>query len=255
LLHASDGNFYGVTRSPAASRLFRIDSSGTFTRLNDVTGFSPGALSEAGGRLFIPTAAGGVDNSGTVLAKELAETALTLFFDFTVGQGAAGSPNGIIQSRDGLFYGTTGPLGAPGNARTLGSVFVMDAAGQRTTLHAFDTDISGHTDAGTPRSNLFEGADGNFYGTTNSQGQSGTPPGQIYRISPAGDLTTIASAYNLQDGVIQARDGRLYGVTYIGLENSLTGREAVFRVEANGTLTVLHRFDGTDTDTPLAELL
>ena len=178
LLHASDGNFYGVTRSPTASRLFRIDSSGTFTPLNNLTGFSPGALSEAGGRLFIPTAAGGVDNGGTVLAKELGETALTLFFDFTVGQGAAGSPNGIIQSRNGLFYGTTGPLGAPGNVRTLGTVFVMDAAGERTALHAFDSDISQHIDVGTPRSNLFEGRDGNFYGTTNSQSQSGNPPGQ-----------------------------------------------------------------------------
>ena len=255
LLHASDGNFYGVTRSPTASRLFRIDSSGNFTPLNDLTGFSPGALSEAGGRLFIPTAAGGIDNGGTVLAKDLAETALTLFFDFTVGQGAAGSPNGIIQSRNGLFYGTSAPLGAPGNVRTLGTVFVMDAAGERTTLHTFDTDISPHTDASTPRSNLFEGADGNFYGTTNSQGQSGTPPGQVYTLTPAGDLTTIASAYNLQDGVIQARDGRLYGVTSIGLENTSTGRGTVFRVEADGTLTVLHRFDGTDTDTPLAELL
>ena len=147
-----------MTRSPTASRLFRIDSSGTFTPLNNLTGFSPGALSEAGGRLFIPTAPGGVDNGGTVLAKELAETALTLFFDFTVGQGAAGSPNGIIQSRDGLFYGTTGPLGAPGNVRTLGTVFVMDAAGDTHGTASLRLRIFANTLTSAPRLNLFEGA-------------------------------------------------------------------------------------------------
>ena len=57
--------------------------------------------------------------------------------------------------------------------------------------------------------------------------------------------------------MIQARDGRLYGTRPAAVVSplSLNCYGTVFRVEANGTLTVLHRFDGTDSANPVAELV
>ena len=134
----------------------------------------------------------------------------------------------------------------------------MDAAGARTTLHTFYFYASGIIRAdGTPRSNLFEGADGSLYGTTYDQAlDTVTPPGQVFRISPAGDFTTLYRAHCLRAGVIQARDGRLYGTAFGGFVNIVVRSYGfVFRVEANGTGTVLHQFDVTESAFPVAELV
>ena len=134
----------------------------------------------------------------------------------------------------------------------------MDATGARTTLHTFDSALPAaprrrHTDVEPVR--------GRRRKLVRNHVQHGLtrlcPPGQIFRISPAGDFTTISSAYWLRAGVIQARDGRLYG-TSSGAPWQPPCRSRygyVFRVEANGTRTVLHRFDSPDVVSPVAELV
>ena len=47
---------------------------------------------------------------------------------------APGRPNGMIQARNGLFYGTTGAHSLP---RRTGKIFAMDATGASTTVHGF----------------------------------------------------------------------------------------------------------------------
>ena len=143
--------------------------------------------------------------------------------------------------------------------RAVGTVFAMDAAGARTTLHTFYfcTSSAASVADGTPVSNLFEGADGSLYGTTFNSSFTAIPPGQIFRIRPAGDFTTLSRAHFLRAGVIQARDGRLYGTAFGEFSNPFINSYGfVFRVEANGgTGTVLHEFDGTDSAFPAAELV
>ncbi len=89
----------------------------------------------------------------------------------------------------------------------------MDAAGARTTLHTFFfflvPSISGD---GTPLGNLIEGGDGIVYGTSYNRHDPPIPQGRIFRISREGVYSTVASAHSLEAGVIQASDGRLYGV-------------------------------------------
>jgi uncharacterized repeat protein (TIGR03803 family) len=210
-------------------------------------------------RLAIATATVIIATTTAVSAQQAAIYEIVSSFDV-----AEGRPNGVIQARDGRFYGTTagGPVGSnPPPPVPIGTVFAMDAAGTRTTLHTFyftrlpnSSDPIVGTD-GTPMSNLFEGADGNFYGTTYTFTDGSIPPGQIFRISPAGDFTRLSGARELRAGVIEARDGRLYG--NIGGSGDLTDRlyGNVFRVETNGTLTILHRFDGTESVFPVEELL
>jgi uncharacterized repeat protein (TIGR03803 family) len=253
LLEASDGNLYGTTPQ-GFSRSFRIDSSGTLTILHDLTE-TPGArefIQGADGRLYAPTEGGGLDGGGTIIRMELQWT-LTTLHDFRAGAGA-GRPNGVIQSRNGRFYGTTRLL-SPTPQGPIGTVFAMDAAGTRTTVHTFRLDRRGQTSDGSPIGNLFEDTDGSLYGTTFTELETVLPPGQVFKISPAGLFTTVASAYRLQAGVIRARDGRLYG-TEAAASDPLSGNYgSVFRVEADGTRTVLHEFDGTDSANPVSELV
>ena len=131
-------------------------------------------------------------------------------------QVAEGRPNGVIQTRDGQFYGTTAGGPVTDYPRVSGTVFAMDVAGARTTLHTFYfcPTCGGFVADGTPVSNLFEGADGSLYGTTFNPSFTAIPPGQIFRIRPAGDFTTLSRAHFLRAGVIQARDGRLYGTAF-----------------------------------------
>ena len=142
----------------------------------------------------------------------------------------------------------------------------MDAAGTRTTLHMF-VEAPPSTcpspgpcwvvrNDGSPIGHLFEGADGSVYGTTYTLVKylyiPVLPAGQVFRIGPDGTFTRLASARGLQAGVIQARDGRLYGVMTRDPWAGNVGR--VFRVEANGTLTTLHTF-GTASGDPIGELV
>jgi uncharacterized repeat protein (TIGR03803 family) len=66
---------------------------------------------------------------------------------------------------------------------------------------------------------LVEGADGNFYGPRTRGGDFDR--GIIYRVTPAGALTTLFS-FNDTNGswprpaLIQARDGNFYGTTAVG---------------------------------------
>jgi uncharacterized repeat protein (TIGR03803 family) len=50
-------------------------------------------------------------------------------------------------------------------------------------------------------------------------------------------------------GLVQATNGTFYGITPLGgtsNTNCPSGCGTVFRITAAGTLTTLHRFDGTD---------
>ena len=58
---------------------------------------------------------------------------------------------------------------------------------------------------------MIEGSDGNFYGTTDSDGDSS---GTVFKITPSGKLTSLHSftAGPNPNGLAQGRDGNFYGV-------------------------------------------
>jgi len=171
--------------------------------------------------------------------------------------GTEGIPNSVIQTRDGRFYGTTWRgAESPNPVSTIGTAFVMDAAGVRTTLHSFRFTITPFFFEGQPLGNLFEDSDGSVYGTAFTEADSPFPQGPIFRITPAGAYTTVSSFYTQQAGVIRARDGRLYGVSGAGTDPFVAWYGRLFRVEANGSTTVVHTFSGgIDSANPVAELV
>ena len=160
----------------------------------------------------------------------------------------------LVQGNDGNFYGiTSGDLD-----NQFGTVFQLTPAGVLTTLYSF----SG-PDGASPYAGLVLGSDGNFYGTTFYGGAtyvSETQPGQgtVFRMTPAGVLTTLHSfdgddGANPNAGLVEGSDGNFYGTTTGGGKSTNDG--TVFRLTPAGTLKTLHRFGGPDGATPFAELV
>ena len=166
---------------------------------------------------------------------------------------------GVIQGRDGNFYGTTIDGGANDTCSELGcgTVFRMTPDGAITTLYNF----CGQTNCvdGAMPNGLVQGSDGNFYGTTVNGGTHNPPScggfgcGTVFRLTPTGMLTVLYSfcaETNCTDGaapdssLVEGRDGNFYGVTYHGgttcAVNGLCG--TVFKITPTGTLTTLYSF-------------
>ncbi len=163
---------------------------------------------------------------------------------------------GLVQGRDGFFYGTTssgGPID-PGYGSQLGTVFKISANGALTTLYSF----TGGNDGAQPYAALVQGSDGNFYGTTYAGGTNNL--GTVFKISANGALTSLYSFTGTNDGsnpyfgaLAQGSDGNFYGTTTYGGTNNLG---AIFKISTNGVLASLYSFTGTnDGASPWAGLL
>jgi uncharacterized protein (TIGR03437 family) len=115
------------------------------------------------------------------------------------------------------------------------------------------------TDGSAPVTGLVQGTDGNFYGTTSSDGAHGG--GTVFKITPGGTLTTLHGFLTSTEGaspfgtLIQATDGNFYGTTRAGGANSAG---TVYRMTPAGALTVLHTFggiQGKDGGAPFCSLI
>jgi uncharacterized repeat protein (TIGR03803 family) len=169
---------------------------------------------------------------------------------FDGANGATPVDTPLVQGVDGNLYGTT--LG--GGANGAGTVFKMTPAGVVTTLYSFCS-LTNCADGAEPYGGLVLASDGNFYGTTSQGGAANGISGTIFRITPAGKLTTLHS-FSGFDGaspgapLIQAESGELYGLTQNG---GSTNSGTFFRVTLRGSLTTLYSFSGTYLTGPLLQ--
>jgi uncharacterized repeat protein (TIGR03803 family) len=115
------------------------------------------------------------------------------------------------------------------------------------------------TDGASPVENLVQATDGNLYGTTYSGGP--TLQGTVFKLTRSGELITLytfCAKPNCEDGaspfssLIEGTDGSFYGTTVSG---GAHGVGTVFKVTPQGSLTVVHSFDGTDGLSPSAGLI
>ena len=162
-----------------------------------------------------------------------------------------GGPWGLVQGTDGNFYGTTFQGGLYGNDG--GTVFKFTPAGTLTTLYSFCS-LAGCPDSSQPYAGLIQGSDGNFYGTTVGRGAEATDQGSVFKITPAGTLTTLysfcsqagcADGAQPYAGLIQGSDGNFYGTTGLGGLGgpvSTFGGGTVFEITPGGALTTLYSF-------------
>ena len=229
LVQGSDGDLYGDTEET----IFKITTGGILTTLYDnFPDDRPNAplVQAADGNFYGTTRAGGDHDAGTVF-KITPSGALTRLYSFCASgynclDGASPSV-GLVQARDGSFYGTT----AGGGANGYGTVFKFTPTGTLTTLHSFDW-IDGAYPGFQPGA-LIQASDGNFYGISlGGLSLCNYGCGTVFKISPSGTLTTL-HFFSGPDGlyptgaVVQARDGSFYGTTFGG---GAYGYGTVFRI-------------------------
>ena len=129
---------------------------------------------------------------------------------------------------------------------SLCALFPQHAAAQSFTFTSLYSFFG--ADGQQPASNLVEGGDGNFYGTTVFGGNQST--GTVYRITPAGVEDVLHSFGSVaQDGsfpnrLLQASDGSFYGTTQNG---GISNLGTAFKLTPDGTYTLLHSFGGGST--------
>lgn len=140
---------------------------------------------------------------------------------------------GLTLSQDGNFYGTTDPVNEANGNNT---VFKITPAGVLTTLYsgAFTTLSNSQGTTGfLPSGGLTLGPDGNFYGT--SQGGGSHNDGTIFKVTPAGMLTTLYSFSGTDgahpSGLTLAADGNFYGMTSAGGSND---KGTIFSLNVGG---------------------
>jgi uncharacterized repeat protein (TIGR03803 family) len=110
-------------------------------------------------------------------------------------------------------------------------------------------------DGSAPYAGLVQGADGNFYGTTDGGGANFD--GTIFKVTPTGTLTTLHN-FDGTDGthplaaLVLATNGNFYGTTAGG--GAYDGG-TIFEITASGTLTTLHIFAGPEGGIPEAALI
>jgi uncharacterized repeat protein (TIGR03803 family) len=262
LVHATDGSFYGTTFQGGASNygtIFKITASGAFASLYSFTGGTdgryPGQLVQGSDGNFYGTALGGGNNNcestggcGLVF-KITPQGNFTKIYQFQGNSNDGYDPDGLVQGRDGNFYGVTagGGTGGTGCNTGCGTAFKITPGGALTKLHNFDG-----RDGNYPSGQLLQATDGNFYGTT-SEGGAYTY-GTVFKMTPSGALTSLYSfchQYNCPDGanplsgVMQATDGTLYGTTEGGGVYGCTTCGTIFKITTSGNLTTLFSFNTT----------
>jgi uncharacterized repeat protein (TIGR03803 family) len=245
LIRGTDGNFYGTTSAGGSDpscdtgcgTIFKVSAAGALTKLHDFTYATDGALPYApllqgtDGNFYGTTSSGGPGSSGLGTIFKLTPTGtLTTIYSFDTIHG--GVPfGGLVEGKDGNFYGNTYTGGIHNCFNPCGTVFQVTPGGSITVLHKFIL-----TDGGAPSAGLILASDGNFYGTTTIGGDvSCNAPygcGTIFEITPTGTLTTLHSFSGTDGayptgGLIQATDGSLYGTTF---EGGLSDLGTVFKL-------------------------
>src|SRR5208283_4839658 len=156
--------------------------------IGDVSGPIPYGYMAQGrdGNLYSAAPNGGANGNGGIF-KVTPSGAETVIYSFTSGNGPYCQP-GLTLGNDGNFYGVC--YGYPAD----GILYKVTPTGTFTLLHAF----TGGADGGQPVGPPTQATDGNFYGTTSIGGAHGD--GTVYKLTPAGTLTTLYSFTGGTDG-------------------------------------------------------
>jgi len=224
---APNGLFYGMTSLGGANAqgvLYEYDPAlDTYTGKVDLslagTGGSPsGALVLAGGKLYGMTSAGGANGDGVLFEYVPGGTSVSVMVNFnaaTIGSAPKGT---LMQPATGnLLYGMTNS----GGPSSHGTLFAFDPTSSSLTVkYAFTATSEGTA----PQGSLVQAANGKLYGTT-SAGGSGTS-GVLFEYDISTDTYakkvdfTGSNGANPYGDIIQASDGKLYGMTNGGGANS-----------------------------------
>ncbi|HEY1662801.1 MAG TPA: choice-of-anchor tandem repeat GloVer-containing protein [Verrucomicrobiae bacterium] len=256
-----DGNFYGTCESGGSSTngtVFRITPGGVFTNLYSFSSASIGANPYSGLVLgmdggFYGTTKHTVNGSGVGTVFRITTNGVFTALHFFGSGQDGGTPDygNLVQTADGMLYGTT----AAGGANNKGTVFQITTNGVETVLYSFTV-----SDGYNPDGGLTVGRDGKLYGTLYNGGTNGYGSVFVFTRFGSGIFSSIYSFGNGTSGnhpyggLTTGPDGNLYGTTSAGG----TGNGTIFRLSltpSNSVFASLHVFNDTDGSIPDAPLV
>lgn len=227
LLLGSGNNLFGTTQKGGADgygTVFRLNTNGgSEAVLHAFAGGSgdgaypyAGLIQASDGNLYGTTQQGGTSGNGTVFKINPTTGATSIVHSFAGGNDGASPYDELVQAKDGNLYGTTGAGGAAG----AGTVFrIVPSTGAESVVYAF---AGGSSDGANPYAGLIQATDGDLYGTTVGGGPGAD--GTVFRLNPSSGAESLVYAFaggsgdgaNPYGGLIQAKDGKLYGTTSKG---------------------------------------
>ncbi len=227
LVRASNNKLYGMTQVGGTNDkgvIFEIDPiTSAFTKKHDFTeatgSFPLGDLTQAAnGKLYGLTPRGGATNDGTIFEFDPTSGVYTKMHDFDDTNGA--EPSGtLVLSSNNKLYGTAYSGGAGG----YGVIFEYDPA---TNVFTKKADFDYATTGFGSYDRLIQATNGKFYGLNRDGGSGGNLYGKLFEYDPATNIITAkvnlggANGETPEGGLIQAPNGKLYGVTRFGGVNS-----------------------------------
>jgi uncharacterized repeat protein (TIGR03803 family) len=261
LVRGADGNFYGTTLNGGSNgygtvysitpdgSLSTLHSFGNFTGADQANdGFNPEGRLVPGsdGNFYGTTLTGGSKFQGTIFRVTPGGVFTSLYSLGTAASDGSQPSAGLVDGKNGNFYGTTYSGGAGGS----GTVFSVSPSGGFTTLYSFGVAGAAASDGANPQAALLLAADGNLYGTTRLGGSNGK--GTVFQISSGGNYKTLYSfgsasddGANPQAALVQGSDGNLYGTTS---SRGAFGKGTAFSISSAGVLTTLYGFGSSAGD-------
>jgi uncharacterized repeat protein (TIGR03803 family) len=285
LLWDGQSRLYGITLGDPYynASLYRVDTDGNnfvvVGRFYSNTGFNngpnPGLVMDSG-YLYGTTQAGGLYGLGTVFRLPVSGIEVTpddlysfagISQQLVTGLVDGADPNGGLVKVGSQLIGTTHSGGPSADGYgTVFSITIPPASALPNSLSESWVYNFGFSDGANPTSSrLIVGKDGNLYGTTPAQGQSGC--GTIFQIDPTGS-NFKSHSFNGIDGctpysdLIMDQAGNLYGTTTESIDVfNNTSHGTVFKVDiatctdssnqidiSTCTVTALHYFVGGTND-------
>ncbi len=213
--------------SDSSGIIFKINNDGTNFQtkhnFNKATGNYPkGNLIAINGKLFGMTDSGGIHNGGVIFRYDPAFDDYSVLYNFDTirynldtlsGKYPSGS---LLNVGNNIVYGMTNA----GGINKKGVIFKFDISINHYTLvYNFNG-----TDGQYPAGSLIKGTDGKLYGMTPLGGTLGF--GVIFNFDPATSIYskhwdfTGGDGANPRGSLLQASDGKFWGLTYGGGDSS-----------------------------------
>lgn len=264
LLLGQDGLLYGAT----ASSIYRATTKGdvktlhVFDSAQEGAGINGPLIQDDLGNLYGTAEYGGLllchqdgdvgDTCGTVFKLDTANK-VTVFHFFGAHKGLGQNrPSGeLVRGTDGFLYGTThNGLARFANGPSGGGVFKIDFNGNYSEVHAFSSSDD-YAEGRRPYAGLLA-TTAKFFGTNWDGGMPISDPlvrryGTLFRMKATGKVFVLHTFHGPDGahplaGVVQGRDGNLYGTTAVGgatFDTDWPGKGTVFRLDPNAPTTVV----------------
>lgn len=236
LFQASDGKLYGFTQGSLLTgfgTLFQYDAvTNILTKKIEFNAaingkYGSGALMLASNNmLYGVTEKGGINNTGVLFQYNPINHSYSKKLDFIGTVNGSLSKGALIQASDGKLYGMT----TEGGTNNFGVLFQYDIV---TNTYIKKIDFVGTSNGSKPFGVLMQASDGKLYGMTSQGGTNNSGVLFQYDISTNTlvkkiDFSGSSNGGAPKGGLMQASDGKLYGMTEFG---GVSGEGTLFQYD------------------------